>query len=115
MYGLCESAYQDGSRGRDKIEMKKCIAFACQQDACYGTNLCPLHTRVEESDLAIMKEELQAIRNYACVLMREAENLQSDADEALKDAKNIHALADRKENQIAKLEMLKNFNTNASE
>jgi hypothetical protein len=87
----------------------RCIAFACQNEAHSGSNLCYQHITarpLEEAkeDLELMKEELQTLRNYSCVLVRELESFEESMKHAKEDVNRIKRIVERKELAVKKFE-----------
>ena len=72
--------------------------------SCWNKDICMEVKINAKAQLDLMKEELDAIRSYSSVLFRHAEGIQSDADEALKDAKKIQAIAERKQEEVNEFE-----------
>jgi hypothetical protein len=88
---------------------ERCIAFACQEPAHSGSNLCYHHLPaipLEEGKkkLELLKEELQALRNYQDILNEDWHEAKRTADEINAEWGRIKKIVGRKFEEIENLE-----------
>lgn len=88
-----------------KVMTHLCRSYGCQEKAHSGSNLCYKHLpaiplQEAKEKLALMKEELSAIRNYSDILKREVKKLEEETRNASAKAFNAYVLANRKELEV---------------